>query len=889
MAEDRIIPINIEDEMKTAYIDYSMSVIVSRALPDVRDGLKPVHRRVLYGMTDLGLAANRAHKKSARIVGEVLGKYHPHGDTSVYDAMVRMAQDWSMRYTLVDGQGNFGSVDGDPPAAMRYTEARLKKIAEELLNDIEKDTVDFRPNFDDSLQEPTVLPAKFPNLLVNGASGIAVGMATNMAPHNLTEVINGIIEYIDNRDITIPELMKFIKAPDFPTGGIIYGYEGVKDAFETGRGRIVMRAKAIFETSKTGKDQIVVNEIPYQVNKSTLIKQTADLVNDKVIEGISDVRDESDRDGMRIVFDLKRDAVPNVVLNKLFKFTQLQTSFSVNNVCLVKGRPEILNLKGLITNFVAHRHEVVVRRTQYELAEAEKRAHILEGLLIALDHLDQVIKLIRDSQTPDEAKNGLVETFKLSEIQAKAILDMRLQRLTGLERDKIKAEFDELMKTIAHLNEILNNEGMRYQIIKDELTDMRDRYGDERRSVIEMVGNEMSMEDLIPDDEVVITISHLGYVKRTSLSEYRTQARGGRGSRGVAKRQEDFVEHIFMATNHNYLLLFTEQGRCFWLRVFEIPEGEKATKGRAIQNLINIPVDDKVKAFLNVKSLSNPEYINQMNVIMVTQQGTIKKTTLEAYSRPRLNGINSMNVREGDQLVEARLTNGTCEMVIASRNGKAIRFNESTVRPMGRSATGVRAIRLAEGDEVIGMVSIEDPKVTNVLVVSENGMGKRSEVEDYRITNRGGKGVMAMNVTEKTGKLVAIKDVDDTMDVMIINKSGITIRLSMKDLRVIGRVTQGVRLINIGGKDEIASVAKINYIPGDDDEDVIELDENGNPIIVEKVIELDEDGNPIIIEALTSKLMDEIVDRAMDDAEINPNTDEEAEEESEEDETPPAE
>ena len=889
MAEDRIISINIEDEMKTAYIDYSMSVIVSRALPDVRDGLKPVHRRVLYGMTDLGLAANRAHKKSARIVGEVLGKYHPHGDTSVYDAMVRMAQYWSMRYTLVDGQGNFGSVDGDPPAAMRYTEARLKKIAEELLNDIEKDTVDFRPNFDDSLQEPTVLPAKFPNLLVNGASGIAVGMATNMAPHNLTEVINGIMEYIDNRDITIPELMKFIKAPDFPTGGIIYGYEGVKDAFETGRGRIVMRAKAIFETSKTGKDQIVVNEIPYQVNKSTLIKQTADLVNDKVIEGISDVRDESDRDGMRIVFDLKRDAVPNVVLNKLFKFTQLQTSFSVNNVCLVKGRPEMLNLKGLISNFVAHRHEVVVRRTQYELAEAEKRAHILEGLLIALDHLDQVIKLIRDSQTPDEAKNGLIETFKLSEIQAKAILDMRLQRLTGLERDKIKAEFDELMKTIAHLNEILNNEGMRYQIIKDELTEMRDKYGDERRSVIEMVGNEMSMEDLIPDDEVVITISHLGYVKRTSLSEYRTQARGGRGSRGVAKRQEDFVEHIFMATNHNYLLLFTEQGRCFWLRVFEIPEGEKATKGRAIQNLINIPVDDKVKAFLNVKSLSDPDYINQMNVIMVTQQGTIKKTTLEAYSRPRLNGINSMNVREGDQLVEARLTNGTCEMVIASRNGKAIRFNESTVRPMGRSATGVRAIRLAEGDEVIGMVSIEDPKVTNVLVVSENGMGKRSEVEDYRITNRGGKGVMAMNVTEKTGKLVAIKDVDDTMDVMIINKSGITIRLSMKDLRVIGRVTQGVRLINIGGKDEIASVAKINYIPGDDDEDVIELDENGNPIIVEKVVELDEEGNPIIIEAITSKLMDEIVDRAMDDAEINPNTDEEEEEESEEDETPPAE
>ncbi len=880
MAEDRIITINIEDEMKTAYIDYSMSVIVSRALPDVRDGLKPVHRRVLYGMTDLGLASNRPYKKSARIVGEVLGKYHPHGDSSVYDAMVRMAQDWSMRYTLVDGQGNFGSVDGDPPAAMRYTEARLRKIAEELLNDIEKETVDFRPNFDDSLQEPTVLPAKFPNLIVNGGSGIAVGMATNMAPHNLTETINGIIAYIDNREITIPELMKYVKAPDFPTGGIIYGYEGVKDAFETGRGRIVMRAKAVFETSKTGKDQIVVNEIPYQINKSTLIKQTADLINEKVIEGISDVRDESDRDGMRIVYDLKRDAVPNVVLNKLFKFTQLQTSFSVNNVCLVKGRPEMLNLKGLIEHFVAHRHDVVVRRTRYELAEAEKRAHILEGLLIALDHLDQVIALIRGSRTPDEAKAGLIDNFKLSEIQAKAILDMRLQRLTGLERDKIKEEFEEIMKLIARLNEILSNETLRYQIIKDELIEMRDKYGDERRSTIEMVGNEMSMEDLIPDDEVVITISHLGYVKRTSLSEYRTQARGGRGSRGVAKRQEDFVEHIFMATNHNYLLLFTEQGRCFWLRVFEIPEGEKASKGRAIQNLINIPVDDKVKAFLNVKSLSDPEYINQMNVIMVTQQGTIKKTTLEAYSRPRLNGINSMNVREGDQLVEARLTNGTCEMVIASRDGKAIRFNESTVRPMGRSATGVRAIRLAEGDEVIGMVSIEDPKVTNVLVVSENGMGKRSEVEDYRITNRGGKGVMAMNITDKTGKLVAIKDVDDTMDVMIINKSGITIRLSMKDLRVIGRVTQGVRLINIGDKDEIASVAKINYIPGDEEE----VDEDGNPVVAN---ELDENGNPIPVIAPTeSNLINEIVDRAMDDAEINPNTEEDT---TEEEETPPAE
>ncbi len=817
MAEDRIIQINIEDEMKTAYIDYSMSVIVSRALPDVRDGLKPVHRRVLYGMTELGLASNRAHKKSARIVGEVLGKYHPHGDSSVYDTMVRMAQEWNMRYMLVDGQGNFGSVDGDPPAAMRYTEARLRKMAEELLTDIDKNTVDFRPNFDDSLTEPTVLPSKVPNLLMNGASGIAVGMATNMAPHNLTECVDGIQAYIDNRDITIPELMKYIKAPDFPTGGTIYGYEGVKNAFETGRGRIVMRAKAGFETSKTGKDQIVVNEIPYQVNKATLIKQIADLVNEKVIEGISDVRDESDRDGMRMVFDLKRDAVPNVVLNKLYKFSQLQTSFSVNNVALVKGRPVMLNLKDLIVHFVEHRHVVIVRRTQFDLEEAQKRAHILEGLLIALDHLDQVIALIRKSRTPDEAKSGLMDNFKLSDIQAKAILDMRLQRLTGLERDKIKEEFAQIMELIGRLQEILSNEPLRMQIIKDELAEMKDKYGDQRRSVIEMVGNEMSMEDLIPDEEVVITISHLGYVKRTSLNEYRTQARGGRGSRGVAKRQEDFVEHIFMATNHNYLLLFTEQGRCFWLRVFEIPEGEKTSKGRAIQNLINIPVEDKVKAFLCVKTLSDPEYLSTYNVIMVTQKGTIKKTTLEAYSRPRANGINSMNVREGDTLVEAKLTNGTSEIIIASREGKAIRFNESGVRPMGRNATGVRAIRLADGDEVIGMVSIADPKVTNVLVVSENGMGKRTEVEAYRITKRGGKGVMAMNVTEKTGKLVSIKDVDDTNDIMIINKSGITIRLSVSSLRVLGRVTQGVRLINIGGKDEIASVAKINYIPGEEE------------------------------------------------------------------------
>jgi DNA gyrase subunit A len=812
MAEDRIILINIEDEMKTAYIDYSMSVIVSRALPDVRDGLKPVHRRVLYGMTELGLASNRPHKKSARIVGEVLGKFHPHGDSSVYDAMVRMAQDWSMRYTLVDGQGNFGSVDGDPPAAMRYTEARLRKIAEELLTDIDKNTVDFRPNFDDSLTEPSVLPAKFPNLLVNGASGIAVGMATNMAPHNLTEVIDGTLAYIDNRDIEVAELMQFVKAPDFPTGGIIYGYEGVKDAFETGRGRIVMRARATFETSKTGKDQIIVNEIPYQVNKAMLIAKTADLINEKIIEGISEIRDESDRDGMRIVYDIKRDAIPNIVLNKLYKYTALQTSFSVNNVALVKGRPEMLNLKDQIKYFVEHRHEVVVRRTKFELEEAQKRAHILEGLLIALDNLDAVIKLIRESKTPDEAREGLMSNFKLSEIQSKAILDMRLRVLTGLERDKIKDEYAELMKLINHLNEILANESMRYQIIKDELTEMREKYGDKRRTEIVFAGNDMSMEDLIADDEVVITISHLGYVKRTSLTEYRTQNRGGRGSRGVSKRVEDFVEHVFMATNHNYLMFFTNQGKCYWIKVWEIPEGDKVSKGRAIQNLINISADDKVMAYLNVKTLSDPEYLANNYVMMCTEQGSIKKTTLEAYSRPRANGVNAINVREGDMLVEARLTSGTSEIIIASQQGKAIRFNESSVRPMGRTATGVRAIRLAEGDTVLGMIAIENPETTNVLVVTQNGMGKRSDVEDYRITNRGGKGVMAMNVTEKTGKLVAIKEVDDTNDIMIMTKAGITIRLSVKDLRVLGRVTQGVRLINIDAKDSIASIAKVDYV-----------------------------------------------------------------------------
>jgi DNA gyrase subunit A len=828
MAEDRIIPINIEDEMKTAYIDYSMSVIVSRALPDVRDGLKPVHRRVLYGMTELGLAANRPHKKSARIVGEVLGKFHPHGDSSVYDAMVRMAQDWSMRYTLVDGQGNFGSIDGDPPAAMRYTEARLRKIAEELLVDIDKNTVDFRPNFDDSLQEPTVLPSKIPHLLVNGASGIAVGMATNMAPHNLTEVIDGTLAYIDNREIEVSELMQFIKAPDFPTGGIIYGYEGVKEAFETGRGRIVMRAKATFETSKTGKDQIIVNEIPYQVNKAMLIAKTADLINEKIIEGISEIRDESDRDGMRIVYDIKRDAVPNIVLNKLYKYTALQTSFSVNNVALVKGRPEMLNLKDQIKFFVEHRHEVIVRRTQYELEEAQKRAHILEGLLIALDNLDAVIKLIREAKTPDEAREGLMANFKLSEIQAKAILDMRLRVLTGLERDKIKDEYAELMKLINYLQEVLGDENLRFKIIKDELAEMKEKYGDKRRTEIIFAGNDMSMEDLIPDDEVVITISHLGYVKRTSLTEYRTQNRGGRGSRGVAKRVEDFVEHVFMATNHNYLMFFTNQGKCYWIKVWEIPEGDKTSKGRAIQNLINITADDKVMAYLNVKTLSDPEYLANNYVMMCTEQGSIKKTTLEAYSRPRANGVNAINVREGDMLVEARLTTGSSEIIIASQEGKAIRFNESSVRPMGRTATGVRAIRLAEGDTVLGMIAIENPQTTNVLVVTEHGMGKRSDVEDYRITNRGGKGVMAMNVTEKTGKLVAIKEVDDTNDIMIMTKAGITIRLSVKDLRVLGRVTQGVRLINIDDKDSIASIAKVDYV--EEIEEVIEGVDGLEPI-----------------------------------------------------------
>lgn len=813
---EKIIPINIEDEMRSAYIDYSMSVIVSRALPDVRDGLKPVHRRVLYGMLDLGVLSNRAHKKSARIVGEVLGKYHPHGDSSVYDTMVRMAQPWSLRYPLVDGQGNFGSIDGDNPAAMRYTEARLRKIAEEMLADLEKETVDFRPNFDESLEEPSVLPAKIPQLLVNGASGIAVGMATNMPPHNLTEVINGTIAYIDNREIDVAGLMQYVKAPDFPTGGIIYGYEGVKEALETGRGRVMMRGKALFEEIN-GREAIVVTEIPYQVNKAEMIKRTAELVNDKKIEGISDLRDESDRTGMRIVYELKRDAIPNVVLNMLYKYTALQTSFSVNNVALVKGRPEMLNLRDMIVHFVDHRHEVVVRRTQFELKKAEERAHILEGLLIALDHLDEVIALIRASRTPEDARTGLMEKFALSEIQARAILDLRLQKLTGLERDKIKEEHDELMKLINHLRSVLDSEDLRMQIIKDELIEMRDKYGDERRSEIVYSASEMSIEDLIADDAVVVTISHLGYIKRTSLIEYKTQARGGVGSKGSNARDEDFLEHLFVATNHNYLLIFTEKGKCFWMRVFEIPEGTKASKGRAIQNMVNIESDDKVRAYINVSDLKNEEYINNHFVIMATKNGVVKKTSLEAYSRPRQNGINAITVRDGDMLLEARLTTGKSEIILAKRSGKAIRFNEESVRAVGRNAQGVKGVTLeSKTDEVIGMVCIEDPTST-ILVVSEKGYGKRTYLNDpedgepvYRITNRGGKGVKTLNVTEKTGDLIALLSVIDTDHLMIINKSGIIIRMKVEDMRVMGRATQGVRLINLRNSDSIAAVARVD-------------------------------------------------------------------------------
>jgi DNA gyrase subunit A len=817
LSDQNIIPINIEEEMRGAYIDYSMSVIISRALPDVRDGLKPVHRRVLYGMLDLGVLHNKAHKKSARIVGEVLGKYHPHGDTSVYDAMVRMAQEWSLRYPLVDGQGNFGSVDGDSPAAMRYTEARLKRIAEEMLADINKDTVDYQPNFDDSLKEPSVLPAKIPNLLVNGTSGIAVGMATNMPPHNLTEVINGTIAYIADNDIDVEGLMKHITAPDFPTGATIYGYTGVKAAFETGRGRIVMRAKARFETTKTGREQIIVTEIPYQVNKASMIEKTAGLINDKKIEGISDIRDESDRDGMRIVYDLKKDIIPNVVLNNLYKYTQLQSSFGVNNVALVKGRPLILNLKEIIGHFVDHRHEVVVRRTQFELAEAEKRAHILEGYLIALDNLDEVIALIRSSRDPEIAKNGLIEKFGLSDIQSKAILEMRLQRLTGLEREKIQKEYDEIMDLIKHLEEILASKEMRMEIIKDELTEINDRYGDERRSEIEYSAEDFSAEDMIPDEEMVITISHEGYIKRTPSAEFKTQGRGGRGSKGAGSKTDDFTEHLFIATTHNYLLIFTELGKVFWKKVWEIPEGSKTAKGRAIQNLINIESEDSIKAVINVKTLSDEDYINNNFIMMCTRLGVIKKTTLEAYSRPRQNGINAITIREGDRLLDISLTNGSNEIIIAKKSGKAVHFKESDVRPMGRTAAGVKGVTLEGPDDcVIGMVCVSREEA-NLLVVSENGYGKRSSIEDYRITKRGGKGVKTLNITEKTGRLVAIKEVVDTDDLMIINKSGITIRMAVDTLRIMGRATQGVRLIKLGDGDRISSVEKIERIEGEEE------------------------------------------------------------------------
>jgi DNA gyrase subunit A len=805
---EKLIPINIEDQMKSAYIDYSMSVIVSRALPDVRDGLKPVHRRVLFGMHELGIKATGSYKKSARIVGEVLGKYHPHGDTSVYDSMVRMAQEWSMRYMMVDGQGNYGSVDGDPPAAMRYTEARMQKISEDMLADIEKDTVDHKLNFDDTLEEPTVLPTRIPNLLVNGASGIAVGMATNMAPHNITEVIEGTIAYVDNKDITIDELMQFIKAPDFPTGGIIYGYEGVKDAFHTGRGRIVMRAKSHFEEIN-GREHLVVTEIPYQVNKAMMIKQTADLVNDKKLDGISDIKDESDRNGMRIVYHLKRDAVPNVVLNNLFKHTALQTSFSVNNVALVNGRPLQLNLKQLIKYFVEHRHDVVVRRTKFELDKAEKRAHILEGLIIASDHIDEVIKIIRSSNDADTARERLMERFSFSEIQARAIVEMRLRQLTGLEQDKLRAEYDEIIKFIADLKEILASEERRMQIIKDELIEVKEKYGDKRRSIIEYSGGDMNIEDIIPDSTVLVTISHAGYIKRTDLNEYKVQARGGRGQKGVSTREEDFLEQMFVATNHQFMLVFTLKGKVYWMRVFEIPEGTKTSKGRAIQNLINIEPDDKVMSYLVTQDLRDEAYVNSHYVIMATKKGQVKKTSLEQYSRPRANGIAAITIREGDELLEVKLTNGESQVMLAAKSGKAIRFEEAKTRPMGRTASGVRGILIDEKtDELIGMVAINDQS-SDILVVSEKGYGKRSSLEDYRITNRGGKGVKTINITDKTGELIAIKDVTDNDDLMIINKSGVTIRMEVKDLRVMGRATQGVRLINMKDTDEIASVAKV--------------------------------------------------------------------------------
>ena len=837
---EKLIPINIEEQMKSAYIDYSMSVIVSRALPDVRDGLKPVHRRVLFGMYELGVFSNRSHKKSARIVGEVLGKYHPHGDISVYDAMVRMAQDWSLRYLLVDGQGNFGSVDGDSPAAMRYTEARMKKISEEILADIDKETVDFQLNFDDSLEEPKVMPTKIPTLLINGASGIAVGMATNMAPHNLSEVIDGILAYIGNNDIEIDELMNHIKAPDFPTGGVIYGYEGVREAFKTGRGRVVMRAKASFE-EVDGRECIIVTEIPYQVNKAEMIKKTAEAVNDKKIEGIATIRDESDRKGMRIVYVLKREAVPNIVLNTLYKYTQLQSSFSVNNIALVNGRPEMLNLKDLIYHFVEHRHEVVTRRAEYELRKAEERAHILEGLIIASDNIDEVIALIRGSKNADEARAKLIERFNLSEIQARAIVEMRLRQLTGLEQDKLRAEYEEIMKLINHLRELLASREMRMDLIKQELNEIKDKYGDARRSVIEYAGGDVSITDLIADEQVVITISHAGYIKRTPLSEYKTQNRGGVGQKSAGTRDQDFLEHMYVATNHQYMLFFTQKGKCFWMRVYEIPEGSKTSKGRAIQNLINIENDDKVKAFICTQDLKDEEYINNHFVIMATKKGQVKKTPLEQYSRPRQNGINAITIKDDDELLEVKLTDGTSKVLIAVKSGKLVRFDEEKTRPMGRTASGVRGITLADDqDEVIGMVSVSDLD-SEILVVSEKGYGKRSALDEYRETNRGGKGVKTMNITDKTGLLVSINAVTDADDLMIINKSGLTIRMRVSDLRVMGRATQGVRLINIKGNDSIAAVAKVMKEEGEEDVEYENVDLMGQTVELEAELEIDVD------------------------------------------------
>jgi len=833
-AGEKLIPINIVDEMKSSYIDYSMSVIVSRALPDVRDGLKPVHRRVLYGMYDLGVFSNKKHLKSARIVGDVLGKYHPHGDSSVYDAMVRMAQPWSLRYPMVDGQGNFGSMDGDPPAAMRYTEARLKKISDEILSDLDKETVDFQNNFDDTTKEPTVLPTRIPTLLVNGSSGIAVGMATNMAPHNLSESIDAICAYIDNRDITIDELMKHIIAPDFPTGGIIYGYDGVRDAFHTGRGRVVLRGKVKFEEIGN-RNAIVVTEVPYQVNKADMIERTAELVKEDKIPGIYEIRDESDREGLRVVYELKNDAIPNVVLNLLYKYTALQTSFSINNIALVGGRPQQLNLKDIIYNFVEHRHDVVTRRTEYELKKAKERAHILEGYMKVIatqDTLDKAIAIIRHSANPQAAKEGLIAEFELSEIQAQAILDLRLARLTGMELDKIRDEYEEIMKIIADLEDILSNEGRRFEIIKKELLEIKEKYGDERKSEIDYSGGEMSIEDIIPNEQVVLTISHAGYIKRTLLSEYKVQSRGGVGNKAATTRDEDFLEYIVSATNHQYMMFFTEKGKCYWLRVFEIPEGSKTAKGRAVQNLINIEPDDKIKAYIRTNDLKDVDYVNSMYVVMVTKNGVIKKTSLEAYSRPRVNGVNAIEIREDDQLLEARLTTGESEIMIATKNGKCIRFPEEKVRAVGRTSIGVRGITLEDNDEVIGMIIANDLEKESVLVVSEKGYGKRTAVEDYRVTNRGGKGVITLNITEKTGKLIAIQNVTDEDGLMIINKSGVAIRMAVEELRVMGRNTQGVKLINLKGSDEIAAVAKVEM-----DKDVEDAEEGENTENTENVSE----------------------------------------------------